>query len=155
MCRCGGSVAGRAAGVDDGRAAGHRWPWSARPSRPGPPATLRAARGRRYDSSSFSHDPDLGLQRDTELALHTLACHVHEGGDVARIRRAPVDDEVGVLGRDLGAIEPLALQADLLDQTTRHLTRGVFPDAAGGGEGEGLRRLLDLEALLHLFLDLG
>src|SRR5262249_51655257 len=63
-------------------------------------------------------------------------------------------DEVRVLGRDLCAIESLTFEADLLDHPRRRLARGVLPDAPGRGQREGLARLLLLEALLDVLLDL-
>src|SRR5438309_721586 len=105
-------------------------------------------------TSLVSHDADLGLEGEPEVVLHSLARDLHETQNVRGGGATPVDDEVGVLGRDLGAVVPLALQADLLDEAGRHLALRVLPHAARGGEGERLRRLLVLEALAHVLLDL-
>src|SRR2546422_4451828 len=58
----------------------------------------------------FAEDPDLGLERDPELVLHAVAREVHERQDVGRGRAASVHDEVRVLGGDLRAVDPLALE---------------------------------------------
>src|SRR5712692_3024117 len=105
--------------------------------------------------SLVPHDADLRLEGEPEVGLHALAGHLHEGQDVPRHGPTAVDDEVGVLGRDLGAVEPLALQADLFDQAGRHLALRVLPHASRGGEGQRLCRLLLLETLPHVLLDLG
>src|SRR5262249_59070118 len=51
-------------------------------------------------------------------------------------------------------VQPLALEPDLREEPAGRLSRGVLPHAARGREGERLGRLLVLEALLHLLLDL-
>src|SRR5688572_404467 len=102
----------------------------------------------------LTEDPDLRLQRDAELCLHALACHLHEGHDVGGGGAAAVDDEVGVLGRDLGAVETLALEAHLLHEPGGDLVARVLPHAPGRRERERLRGLLVLEPLLDVFLDL-
>src|SRR5206468_1004531 len=64
-------------------------------------------------------------------------------------------DEVRVLGGDLGAVDSLALEAALLDHPRGDVAGRVLPHAAGRGQRQRLGRLLDLEPLLHLLLDLG
>src|SRR5713101_5905450 len=105
-------------------------------------------------TSLVPHDADLGLEGEPEVVLHPLARDLHEAQNVRGGGAAPVHDEVGVLGRDLGAVVPLALQADLLDEAGRQLALRILPHASRGGEGEWLRRLLLLEALAHVLLDL-
>src|SRR4030095_9466451 len=104
---------------------------------------------------AFAQDADLGLERHAEMVLHTIARQVHEGEHVRGHRAAAIDDEVHVLGRDLRAVEALAAEPHLLDHPARRLSRGVLPHAAGGGQGEGLARLLLLEPHLDVALDLG
>ena len=137
--------------ADGGRAAGSPMAvvGSARSARP-PWPRLRAARGRRYEPlKSFSHDPDLGLERDAEVVrtrsrVSSMSALMSAGG-----RPAPVDDEVGVLGRDLGAVEPLALEAHLLDEPARGLARRDSstrsrrrPGRAAGSPSSDLSRCL-------------
>src|SRR5438874_4578421 len=102
----------------------------------------------------FPDAPDLGLERQAEVGLHALPREIHQRHDVARRRAAPVHDEVGVLGRDLRAVDPLALEPALLDEPGRDLALRVLPDAAGRRERERLGRLLLLQAYLDVFLDL-
>src|SRR5436190_58087 len=83
-----------------------------------------------------------------------LPREVHQRHDVARRRAAPVHDEVGVLGGDLRAVDPLALEPALLDEPGRDLALRVLPNAAGRRERERLGRLLLLQAYLDVFLDL-
>src|SRR5216683_296041 len=103
-------------------------------------------------TSLVPHDADLGLEGEPEVVLHPLARDLHEAQDVRGGGAAPVHDEVGVLGRDLGAVVPLALQADLLDEAGRQLALRILPHASRRGEGERLRRFLLLEALTHVLL---
>src|SRR5262249_4383568 len=106
-------------------------------------------------SPLFTDDPDLGLESNTKIRPHALASDFEQAQDVGRAGSAPVYDEVRVLGGDLRAVEPLASKPRLLDQARRDIVRRIFPDAARGGEGQGLRRLLALEALLEVTQDLG
>src|SRR5207247_11109839 len=68
---------------------------------------------------------------------------------------SPIDEEVGVLGRDLGAVDPLALETDVFDEAPGGLPGGVLPDTARGGQRQRLGGLLPLEPLLDVLLDLG
>src|SRR6058998_373140 len=109
----------------------------------------------RGDSSPLlTDDPDLVLQHDPVVRLDALPGELHQGLDVGGRGPTAIDDEVGVLGRDLGAVEALALEADLLDHSRRGLARRVLPDASGRGQRQRLARLLLLEPLLDVFLDL-
>src|SRR5439155_445599 len=117
-----------------------------------PGSTAAATRGR---SALFAEDPDLGLERDPELVLHAVAREVHERQDVGRGRAASVHDKVRVLGGDLRAVDPLALEPALLDQPAGHVGRRILPDAPRRREGERLRGLLLLQADLDVLLDLG
>src|SRR6266511_2463033 len=102
----------------------------------------------------LSDDPDLVLEHDREVAVDTLSRQVHEGQDVRGGPATPVHDEVRVLGGDLGAVDPFALEAALLDHPRGDVARRVLPHAPGGGERQRLGGLLDLEPLLHFLLDL-
>src|SRR5262245_46504416 len=106
-------------------------------------------------SPLFTEDADLGLERDPKVAVHPLARELHEAQDVRRASAAAIDDEVGVLGRNLGAVDPFAAQPGLLDQSRGQIARRILPDEAGGGQGQRLRGLLLLEARADLFRDLG
>ena len=64
-----------------------------------------------------------------------------------------VDDQVGGLRRDLGAVHALAAQAHGLDETCRAIARRVLPDVARSGQGEGLRLLPHLQSVLQGLLD--
>src|SRR3989449_5469936 len=109
----------------------------------------------RGDSSPLlTDDPDLVFQHDPVVRLDALPGELHQGLDVGGRGPTAIDDEVGVLGRDLGAVEALALEADLLDHSRRGLARRVLPDASGRGQRQRLARLLLLEPLLDVFLDL-
>src|SRR5437867_4206951 len=109
----------------------------------------------RGDSSPLrTDDLDLVLQHDPVVRLDALPGELHQGLDVGGRGPTAIDDEVGVLGRDLGAVEALALEADLLDHSRRGLARRVLPDASGRGQRQRLARLLLLEPLLDVFLDL-
>src|SRR2546430_17732913 len=86
--------------------------------------------------------------------LQAAALEVHERKDVGRDRAASVHDEVRVLGGDLRAVDPLALEPALLDQPPGHVARRILPDAPGRREGKRLRGLLLLQADLDVLLDL-
>src|SRR5207249_3463911 len=96
------------------RARPTRWPVTSGVRPPTSASARPAPRG--VMSPLLTEDADLGLEHDPELGVDALACELHEADDVGRRRAAAVDDEVGVLGRDLGAVDPLAAQADLLDE---------------------------------------
>src|SRR5881397_1748396 len=129
------------------------------------PTRWRATSGVRRPSSAsapaprgesrllFTEDADLGLERDPEVAVDALARELHQAQDVGGAGGAAVDDEVGVLGRDLGAVDALAPQAGLLDQARGQLARGILPDEARGGQRQRLRGLLLLEPRADLLLD--
>src|SRR5947207_10067355 len=102
----------------------------------------------------FPDAPDLGLERQAEVGLHALPREIHQRHDVARRRAAPVHDEVRVLGGDLRAVDPLALEPALLDQPVGEVAGRILPDAPGRREGERLRGLLVLQADLGVLLDL-
>src|SRR5262249_28838374 len=102
----------------------------------------------------LTDDPDLVFQHDPVVRLNALPGELHESLNVGGGGPAAIDDEVRVLGRDLCAIESLALEADLLDHPRRRLARRVLPDAPGRSQRQGLARLLLLEALLDVLLDL-
>src|SRR5436853_87727 len=102
----------------------------------------------------LTEDADLGLEGDPEMAVDALARELHEAQDVGGAGGAAVDDEVGVLGRDLRAIDALATQPGLLDEPRGQLAGGIFPDEAGGGQRQRLRGLLLLEPCPDLLLDL-
>src|SRR2546426_9658123 len=87
--------------------------------------------------------------------FRSVAREVHERQDVGRGRAASVHDEVRVLGGDLRAVDPLALEPALLDQPPGHVGRRILPDAPRRREGERLRGLLLLQADLDVLLDLG
>src|SRR2546422_1556288 len=108
-----------------------------------------------FRSPLLTEDADLGLERDPEVAVDALARELHEAQDVGRAGAAAIDDEVGVLGRDLRAVDPLAAQAGLLDEPRGQVARGILPDEARRGERQRLRGLLLLEPRPDLFLDLG
>src|SRR5213593_802670 len=109
----------------------------------------------RGDSSPLlTDDPDLVFQHDPVVRLDALPGELHEGLHVGGAGPATVHDEVRVLGRDLGPVEALALEADLLDHPRRGLAGRVLPDATGRGQSQGLAGLLVLEALLDVLLDL-
>src|SRR5256714_7736431 len=133
------------------RAGRTRWPSTSgvRPKRsasaPAPP--------RGESRPLLTEDADLGLERDPEVAVDPLARELHQAQDVGGARTATVHDEVGVLGRDLGAVDPLAAQAGLLDQPRGQITRRVLPDEPRGGERQRLRRLLLLQPRADLLLD--
>src|SRR5262249_60566651 len=92
---------------------------------------------------------------DPNGAVYPLASELREVQDVRRAGAAAIDDEVGVLGRNLGAADPFAAQPGLLDQSRGQIARRILPDEAGGGQGQRLRGLLLLEARADLFRDLG
>src|SRR6266403_1961966 len=135
------------------RAGRTRWPSTSgvRPKRsasaPAPP--------RGESRPLLTEDADLGLERDPEVAVDALARELHEVQDVGGAGGAAVDDEVGVLGGDLRAIDALAAQPGLLDEPRGQVAGGIFPDEAGGGQRQRLRGLLLLEPCADLFLDLG
>src|SRR5256886_4836100 len=135
------------------RAGRTRWPSTSgvRPKRsasaPAPP--------RGESRPLLTEDADLGLERDPEVAVDALARELHEVQDVGGAGGAAIDDEVGVLGRDLRAVDPLAAQAGLLDEPRGQVARGILPDEAGRGQRQRLRGLLLLEPRPDLFLDLG
>src|SRR2546422_1031836 len=108
-----------------------------------------------FRSPLLTEDADLGLERDPEVAVDALARELHEAQDVGRAGAAAIDDEVGVLGRNLRAVDPLAAQAGLLDEPRGQVARGILPDEARRGERQRLRGLLLLEPRPDLFLDLG
>src|SRR5256886_8859270 len=134
------------------RAGPTRWPSTSgvRPKRsasaPAPP--------RGESRPLLTEDADLGLEGDPEVAVDALARELHEAQDVGGAGGAAVDDEVGVLGRDLRAIDALATQPGLLDEPRGQLAGGIFPDEAGGGQRQRLRGLLLLEPCPDLLLDL-
>ena len=101
-----------------------RWPPTSAERSPRSASTdarcLRRAETARH---LLADDPDLVLERDREVRLHALARQVHEGQDVGGGGAAAVDDEVGVLGGDLRAVDALALEPDLLDQPRRDVAR--------------------------------
>src|SRR5262245_3596938 len=103
----------------------------------------------------LTEDADLGLERDPEMAVDALARELHEAQDVGGSRAAAIDDEVAVLGRDLGAVDALAAQPRLFDQSRGEIARGVLPDEARRCERQRLSRLLLLETRADFFLDLG
>src|SRR6266566_226289 len=119
------------------------------------PRSAGAAPPRGESRPLLTEDADLGLERDPEVAVDALARELHEAQDVGRAGAAAIDDEVGVLGRDLRAVDPLAAQAGLLDEPRGQVARGILPDEAGRGERQRLRGLLLLEPRPDLFLDLG
>src|SRR6266850_2077945 len=134
------------------RAGPTRWPSTSgvRPKRsasaPAPP--------RGESRPLLTEDADLGLERDPEVAVDALARELHEAQDVGGAGGAAVDDEVGVLGRDLRAVDALAAQPGLLDEPRGQLAGWIFPDEAGGGQRQRLRGLLLLEPCPDLLLDL-
>src|SRR5262245_15844874 len=95
------------------------------------------------------------LEADPQLAAHPLAGEIEEGDDVRGHGAAAVHDEVGVLGRDLGTADPLAAQADLLDQLARRDALRTLPHEARRGESQRLGRALVPEPLLQLAMNLG
>src|SRR5438270_445200 len=113
-----------------------------------------SARRRGESRPLLTEDADLGLEGDPEVAVDALARELHETQDVGGAGGAAVDDEVGVLGRDLRAIDALAAQPGLLDEPRGQLAGGIFPDEAGGGQRQRLRGLLLLEPCPDLLLDL-
>src|SRR5437899_1958077 len=119
------------------------------------PRSAGAAPPRGESRPLLTEDADLGLERDPEVAVDALVRELHEAQDVRRAGAATIDDEVGVLGRDLRAVDPLAAQAGLLDEPRGQVARGILPDEAGRGERQRLRGLLLLEPRPDLFLDLG
>src|SRR6267142_1235084 len=135
------------------RAGRTRWPSTSgvRPKRsasaPAPP--------RGESRPLLTEDADLGLERDPEVAEDALARELHEVQDVGSAGGAAVDDEVGVLGGDLRAIDALAAQPGLLDEPRGQVAGRIFPDEAGGGQRQRLRGLLLLEPCADLLLDLG
>src|SRR6266542_6991675 len=137
------------------------WSWikvggSERRSSPTPPTALPVRRSvNDAYSPSLADDADLGVERDAEVGVHALPGEIHESQDVAGGRASPIDDEIGVLGRDLGAVDPLALETDLLDEAPGDLAGGVLPHTAGRGQRQRLGGLLPLEPLLDVRLDLG
>src|SRR2546422_6720652 len=104
-----------------------------------------------FRSPLLTEDADLGLERDPEVAVDALARELHEAQDVGRAGAAAIDDEVGVLGRDLRAVDPLAAQAGLLDEPRGQVARGILPDEAGRGERQRLRGLFCLSRALISF----
>src|SRR6266566_6291083 len=97
------------------------------------PRSAGAAPPRGESRPLLTEDADLGLERDPEVAVDALARELHEAQDVGRAGAAAIDDEVGVLGRDLRAVDPLAAQAGLLDEPRGQVARGILPDEAGRG----------------------
>src|SRR5262249_42422398 len=67
---------------------------------------------------------------------------------------AAVDDEVARLHRDLGAVQPLAAEADRIDEALGEGALRMLPDVAGRGERERLGGAALLEPLLDVLLDL-
>src|SRR5260370_31634954 len=126
------------------RAGPTRWPSTSgvRPKRsasaPAPP--------RGESRPLLTEDADLGLECDPEVAVDALARELHEAQDVGGAGAAAVDDEVGVLGRDLRAIDALATQPGLLDEPPGQLAGGVFPDQGARAQRQRLRCLLLPEA---------
>src|SRR5207237_1383393 len=81
-----------------------------------PTSAIAGGRPRGEMRPLFTEDPDLRLQVDVELRVHALAGDLHQREHVGGHGAAAIDDEVGVLGRDLGAVDALALEPGLLDQ---------------------------------------
>src|SRR2546430_817401 len=101
-----------------------------------PTSAIAGGRPRGEMRPLFTEDPDLRLQVDVELRVHALAGDLHQREHVGGHGAAAIDDEVGVLGRDLGAVDALALEPGLLDQLRGQVGARVLPDEAGRGEGE-------------------
>src|SRR5262245_36586248 len=102
----------------------------------------------------LADEADCMLETDAELRTHPLSGEVEESQDIRGGGAAPVDDEVRVLGRDLGAADALAAQADLLDELDRRRAAGALPHKARRGQGERLTGALLLQPLLQIALDL-
>src|SRR5580765_1026128 len=119
------------------------------------PAAARGDSVERLMPSDLPEGLDLGFERDAELAVDPLARHIHQRLDVGGGGAAPVDDEVGVLGGDLGAVVALPLQPHLLHESARRLAGRVLPHAPRRGQRQRLVHLLVLEPLLDLLHDLG
>src|SRR5262245_8775071 len=102
----------------------------------------------------LADDADGMLEGDAQLGPHSFAGEIEQGQDVRGGGPAPVDDEVRVLGRDLGAADSLAAQADLLDQPRRRRARWALPHETRRRERQRLGRSLLLQALLQIALHL-
>src|SRR5438445_543585 len=78
----------------------------------------------------FADDADLGFEADVVDRLNALADVLDQGQDVASGRLAAVDDEAGVLFRDLRVTDAVALQAQLLDHGADVLAGRALEDGA-------------------------
>src|SRR2546428_13293987 len=101
----------RAAPADRAAARPTFWRAMSAERSPTSPSDDSCPRGDR--SPLLTDDPDLVFQHDPVVRLDALPGELHEGLHVGGGGPATVDDEVGVLGRDLGPVEALALEADL------------------------------------------
>lgn len=75
--------------------------------------------------SCFTDNADFGVEHDAVLLVDALLNLVDEAADVGGGGVAGgIDDEAGVLSRDLGAADLEALEAGLLDQGAGEVTLG-------------------------------
>src|SRR6266571_994972 len=103
----------------------------------------------------LAKEDDLVLELDAVLLPGAAARRRHQRNRISRPRPVRVFDEVGMARRDLGAADPVALQAARLEQASgRQLVLWILEDAAVRALVRRLRRLaLCLEAR-HDRLDL-
>ncbi len=103
----------------------------------------------------LAEELDLVLEPDAELLVRATPRLGHEGERVRRRRAAGVLDEVRVLRRDLGAADPVPLEAARLEHPPRaQLVLRVLEHAAERALVRRLRLLAARVELAHLRLDL-
>ncbi len=78
--------------------------------------------------------PDLGVEGDAQPRLDALARHLHERENIVVRGSAAVDDQVGGLRRDLGAVDTLAAKTNGLNETGRAVARRILLTAARAQE---------------------
>src|SRR5262245_52655285 len=88
------------------------------------------------------------------MRVHAIAGELEQAEHVRGRRAAAVDDEVRLLGRNLGAADTLAAHARFLEQALGGIAGRVLEAWSRRSQRERLRGLLLLEALADVALDL-
>src|SRR5208282_2142322 len=107
----------------------------------GPSAWLSA------NSCRDSHDAHFGLQHDVIHRFDRALNVEHHRFDVARARRAVIDDEIGVLEGHRRISDPKALQTRGLDEARRMIARRIREHRTAAPFADGLRLLAPFEQL--------